>query len=116
MSHHDAPEVQVQIEAKLARMFKEIVKNEDVDIPLEVGDTVTFQSITDDTSLYLFTIDELGFGVDFTEEQIDGFLHDQESTLEYVDGCVYGVICDIEDYLTEIANVSEDDDDDDDDD
>ncbi len=104
MSHLDTPEVQSQIAAKLSGMFKDLVALEDFeDVDPNIGDTVRFHSMEDNVSTYFFMSGDDLFVIDLTEEQIEGFLNDEDTALDFVDSCVYGVICDIEDSMSDCS-------------
>lgn len=99
MSHHDSPEVQAQVIARVSLMFRTIIAEEGEDMKVDpaIADTLVFVREEGCVSEYAFEHDDQLYLVELTEEQVDGILHEEETHLDYLDSVVYGVLCDLED-------------------
>lgn len=101
MSHHNTPEVQTQVCILLTRMFKKIIQEDTMAVDAEIGETAAFHECNDLHSVYSFTLGETTHLIEMTEDQVSDFLNDDERAVDYVDGVVFGILCEMEDATAE---------------
>lgn len=95
--HHDSPETTSQVVEKLRQLFQELHEEDQSKLPLDIANSIKYTTTEGLISTYQISYDGATFKIEMTEAEIEGFLSGDEYQTEYVNNCMYAIMCDFED-------------------